>query len=55
MAMLYALHHRSLDELIEFFPSQEKAETALAEILFDEPQWRELLDVVPVELEVSPN
>ena len=41
--------------LIEFFPSQEKAESTLAEILGDEPQWRELLEVLPVEFEVSQN
>lgn len=46
---------RPPDELIEFFPSQEKAETTLAEILSDEPQWRELFDVLPVYLDVSPN
>jgi len=53
--LLYALRDRSVDELIEFFPSREKAEETLAEILTDEPQWREQLDVLPVEFEVSRN
>jgi hypothetical protein len=53
--ILFALRDQSVDELIEFFPSREKAEETLAEILVDEPQWRELLDVLPVELEVSTN
>jgi hypothetical protein len=53
--LLYALRDRSLDELIGFFPSQEQAEATLVEILADEPQWRELLDVLPVYLDISPN
>jgi hypothetical protein len=52
---LYALRDRSVDELIEFFPSQEAAERTLAEILADEPQWSELLDLIAVEFEVSAN
>jgi hypothetical protein len=55
MAVLYALYDRSVDELIEFFVSQERAEETLAEILADEPQWRELFEVLPVEFDVSPN
>jgi hypothetical protein len=53
--LLYALRDRSVGELIELFPSRQKAEKTLEEILSDEPQWRELLDVLPVEFEVSPN
>lgn len=55
MPVLYALRDRSVDELIEFFPSEEVADQTLAEILADEPEWCELLAVLPVKFEVSPN
>ncbi|HEY8777319.1 MAG TPA: hypothetical protein VIM33_12685 [Gaiellaceae bacterium] len=55
MTFLYALYDRSVDELIEFFPSQETAEETVAETLADEPHWREVLDVILVEFADSPN
>jgi hypothetical protein len=55
MVVLYALLDRRLDELIEFFPSLEKAEEVLQAVLRDEPQWAGTLDVLPVELSTSMN
>jgi hypothetical protein len=55
LVYLYALRDRSVGELVAFFPSRQKAEETLEEILSDEPQWRDQLDLLPVGFEVSPN
>lgn len=45
-----------LGEAVEVFVRREDAERMLAEVLADEPQWRELLWVEPIELgEFNPN
>ena len=49
------VHHKTFD--LQARPSLRtpQAEETLAEILADEPQWRELFEVLPVEFDVSPN
>jgi hypothetical protein len=39
------------DETLDFFLTQEAAETELREILEDEPEWVNVLRVVPIELD----
>jgi hypothetical protein len=53
--ILYGLQDRSVSEMIEFFPWREIAEATLAEIPADEPEWRDLPEVLPVGFVVSPN
>jgi hypothetical protein len=36
--------------VVDFYPTREKAEAVLAEVLFDEPDWHDVLSVVPVIL-----
>ena len=40
-----------LHETLDLFLTREAAETELREILLDEPDWNELLRVVPIELD----
>jgi hypothetical protein len=45
-----------LDEAVELFVHREDAEQMLAEVLADEPHWRGLLWVEPIDLgEFNPN
>jgi hypothetical protein len=39
--------------VVELYPTREKAEIVLAEMLLDEPDWHEVLVVVPEILGVS--
>jgi hypothetical protein len=48
--VFYGIADARLSEVVELYPTREKAETALAEVLFDEPDWRDVLSVVPVIL-----
>ena len=48
--VFYGLHDRWLNEVIEFYPSQEAARTELNEILADEPGWQDFLEIVLVDL-----
>ena len=49
---LYALTSSQLpNETLDLFLTQEAAETELREILVDEPDWKDVLRVVPIELE----
>jgi hypothetical protein len=41
-------------EVFEFFNSQAEADTALRDVLKDEPQWEGELGVIAVEFAVSP-
>jgi hypothetical protein len=41
----------SAGEAVDVFLRREDAETALAECLRDEPDWREVLRVAPIELD----
>lgn len=42
-------------EIVEWFPTRAEADEALRLVLEDEPEWRELLGVVEVEVETSAN
>jgi hypothetical protein len=47
-----------LHETLDHFLTREAAETELREILLDEPDWKDVLQVIPIELderEVSAN
>lgn len=46
--ILYALVAADSDFAIDVFPSRQAAETALAEVLFDEPAFEPLLDIVAI-------
>ena len=49
---VYALtSSQSLHETLDLFLTQEAAETELREILQDEPAWKDVLRVVPIELD----
>jgi hypothetical protein len=57
--LVYALtSSQSPRETLDLFLTQEAAEAELREILEDEPEWVNVLRVVPIELDernVSPN
>jgi len=40
-----------LHETLDLFLTREAAEAELREILHDEPDWKEVLRVVPIELD----
>jgi hypothetical protein len=49
---VYALtSSQSPDETLDLFLSREAAEAELRKILRDEPQWLDVLSVVPIELD----
>jgi len=49
---LYALTSTQLaGETLDLFLTQEAAEAELREILEDEPDWKDVLRVVPIELD----
>jgi len=49
---VYALtSSQSLHKTLDLFLTREAAEAELREILHDEPDWREVLRVVPIELD----
>ena len=56
---VYALtSSQLLHETLDLFLTREAAETELREILLDEPDWKDVLRVIPIELderEVSAN
>jgi hypothetical protein len=56
---VYALTSTRLaGETLDLFLTREAAEAELREILQDEPDWKDVLRVVPIELDgrnVSPN
>jgi hypothetical protein len=52
---VYALtSSRCLHETLDLFLSREAAEAELREILHDEPDWKDVLRVVPIDLD-DPN
>jgi hypothetical protein len=57
--LVYALtSSQSLHETPDLFLTLEAADAELREILQDEPDWKDVLRVVPIELDgrnVSPN
>jgi hypothetical protein len=48
--ILYAVVSDEIERVIEFFPTRDEAETLLARVLADEPDWREILHVEPIVL-----
>jgi hypothetical protein len=44
---------RDFGEIIEFFVTREEADTALVDVLRDEPEWAGELGVVPIEFPLS--
>jgi hypothetical protein len=40
-----------LHETLDLFLTREAAETELREILLDEPEWKDVLRVIPIELD----
>jgi hypothetical protein len=40
-----------LHETLDLFLTREAAETELREILLDEPDWKDVLRVLPIELD----
>jgi hypothetical protein len=49
---VYALtSSQSLHETLDLFLTREAAEAELREILEEEPDWKEVLRVVPIELD----
>jgi hypothetical protein len=56
MTVYWGLADYFVDEVIELYGSRALAERALREILTDEPDWKGMLEVVPVGfLEFCPN
>ena len=53
--VLYGIADASVGEVIELYPTRERAEAVLAEVLGDEPDWREILWVMPVILGAEPS
>jgi hypothetical protein len=50
---VYALtSSQSLRETLDLFLTREAAEAELREILGDEPDWKNVLRVVPIELDL---
>jgi hypothetical protein len=50
--LVYALTSSHVpDETLDLFVTQEAAEAELREILEDEPEWVNVLRVVPIELD----
>jgi hypothetical protein len=45
---------RATDETLDLFLTQEAAEAELREIFQDEPEWVNVLSVVPIELDGRP-
>jgi hypothetical protein len=49
---VYALtSSQLLHETLDLFLAREAAETELREILLDEPDWKDVLRVIPIELD----
>lgn len=48
--IVYAVVSDETDRVIEFFPTRDEAETMLARVLADEPDWREILQVEAIVL-----
>jgi hypothetical protein len=46
----WGLASRRVNEVVEFYGSREEAQQALAQVLRDEPDWRNIVFLVEVEL-----
>ncbi len=49
--IFYALVAADSNFTVELYPTPEAAERALRDVLFDEPGFRDLLGIEPVELD----
>jgi hypothetical protein len=48
--VFYAVVSSDIEQVIEFFLEQDDAETMLARVLLDVPEWEETMRVEPVEI-----
>jgi hypothetical protein len=48
--VFYAVVSDEIEQVIEFFVDREDAETMLARVLVDEPEWEDTMRIEPVEL-----
>jgi hypothetical protein len=48
--VFYAVVSDEIQRVIEFFPTRWEAERRLARVLWNEPEWRDILRVEPIEL-----
>jgi hypothetical protein len=46
--MVWGITDHFVGEVVAFYASRENAERALKSVLRDEPEWRGMLEVVPV-------
>jgi hypothetical protein len=50
--IVYALtSSQLLNETLDLFLTREAADTELREILLDEPDWKDVLRIVPIQLD----
>ena len=47
--LLFGLHDRQLERIVDWYTSRERAEAGIAVILRDEPEWEVLLEIVSVD------
>jgi hypothetical protein len=48
--IFYAVISDQIDQVIEFFRTPAEAEAMLSTVLEDEPDWKDVLHIEPVEL-----
>jgi hypothetical protein len=48
--VFYAVVSDEIQRVIEFFPTRWEAERRLARAVWNEPDWRDILHVEPIEL-----
>jgi hypothetical protein len=48
--VFYAVVCDEIEQVLEFFKTRVEAETMLGRVLVDEPDWRDVLHVEPIEL-----
>ena len=48
--VFYAVVCDEIEQVLQFFKTRVEAETMLKRVLVDEPDWREVLHVEPIEL-----
>jgi hypothetical protein len=50
LVVFYAVVCDEIEQVLEFFRTRVEAETMLRRVLLDEPDWRDVLHVEPIEL-----
>jgi hypothetical protein len=48
--ILYAVVSGEIEQVIEFYSTPSEAEAMLERVLRDEPEWRDLFYIEPIEL-----